>query len=121
MKQINPIEKDKHKNQLKYAQQHLANERTYLAWIRTVVAVIGIGLLIAHLGIKGITLIVTILGIGMVGTLTIIIATFSYLNKKKQIDQQTFYSSHTSIIYFSFLLFVIILFALLISACYHMK
>ena len=30
-------------NQLLYTQQHLANERTYLAWIRTAIAIIGIG------------------------------------------------------------------------------
>ncbi|WP_333482924.1 YidH family protein [Sutcliffiella sp. NC1] len=29
----------------KYIQQHLANERTYLAWIRTAIAIIGVGFL----------------------------------------------------------------------------
>ncbi|MDF9760288.1 hypothetical protein OKW24_002061 [Peribacillus simplex] len=37
------------KNQLKYAQQHLANERTFLAWIRTVIAIVGVGFLTTSL------------------------------------------------------------------------
>ncbi|WP_082220443.1 YidH family protein [Domibacillus robiginosus] len=32
-----------------FIQQHLANERTYLAWIRTSIAIIGIGFLISNL------------------------------------------------------------------------
>ena len=39
----------KENNQLKYAQQHLANERTYLAWIRTVVSIVGVGFLTTSL------------------------------------------------------------------------
>ena len=33
----------------KYIQQHLANERTFLAWIRTAIAVIGVGFLATNL------------------------------------------------------------------------
>lgn len=33
----------------KYVQQHLANERTYLAWVRTCIAVAGLGFLAAGL------------------------------------------------------------------------
>ncbi|MDF2857771.1 MAG: hypothetical protein K0Q87_3622 [Neobacillus sp.] len=29
----------------RYIQQHLANERTFLAWIRTAIAIIGVGFL----------------------------------------------------------------------------
>ena len=36
-------------NQIKYAQQHLANERTYLAWIRTAISIVGIGFLATSL------------------------------------------------------------------------
>lgn len=32
-----------------YIQQHLANERTYLAWIRTALAMVGIGFLIVNI------------------------------------------------------------------------
>ncbi|WP_361920472.1 DUF202 domain-containing protein, partial [Streptomyces sp. NPDC046876] len=30
-------------------QQHLANERTYLAWIRTVISIVGVGFLATSL------------------------------------------------------------------------
>ncbi|MBT2674587.1 DUF202 domain-containing protein [Streptomyces sp. ISL-14] len=30
---------------MKYAQQHLANERIYLAWIRTAISITGVGFL----------------------------------------------------------------------------
>ncbi|OTW44996.1 hypothetical protein BK699_28235 [Bacillus thuringiensis serovar mexicanensis] len=33
----------------KYMQQHLANERTYLAWLRTAISVFGLGFLVANL------------------------------------------------------------------------
>ena len=36
-------------NQVKYAQQHLANERTYLAWIRTAISIVGVGFLATSL------------------------------------------------------------------------
>lgn len=35
--------------QLKYAQQHLANERTYLAWIRTAISILGVAFLATSL------------------------------------------------------------------------
>ena len=31
----------------KYIQQHLANERTYLAWVRTCITMVGLGFLAA--------------------------------------------------------------------------
>ncbi|GAA3316757.1 hypothetical protein GCM10020331_013700 [Ectobacillus funiculus] len=34
---------------VQYAQQHLANERTYLAWIRTAISIIGVGFLTTSL------------------------------------------------------------------------
>lgn len=34
---------------VKYAQQHLANERTYLAWIRTAISITGVGFLTTSL------------------------------------------------------------------------
>ncbi|MGD6870540.1 YidH family protein, partial [Bacillus cereus] len=38
----------------KYIQQHLANERTYLAWLRTAIAIAGLGFLVAnfHLAVR---------------------------------------------------------------------
>ena len=38
----------------KYIQQHLANERTYLAWLRTSIAMMGVGALAATLEARNI-------------------------------------------------------------------
>ncbi|QQK74949.1 DUF202 domain-containing protein [Salicibibacter cibarius] len=105
-------------NQLKYAQQHLANERTYLAWVRTAVAILGIGFLVTSLHLSmGISenLLIVILGIstGFLGVLTIILASVSYFKKEKQIRKQTFYSSYTMIYFFSLLWIIIALVATL--------
>ena len=46
--QKNESKNDASKNETvesKYIQQHLANERTYLPWIRTAIAIIGLGFL----------------------------------------------------------------------------
>ncbi|MGR5908007.1 DUF202 domain-containing protein [Bacillus paranthracis] len=42
MEALNKI-KDITGESVKYAQQHLANERTYLAWIRTAISITGVG------------------------------------------------------------------------------
>ncbi|MCI4060319.1 DUF202 domain-containing protein, partial [Bacillus cereus] len=41
--------KDQPEDSVKYAQQHLANERTYLAWIRTAISIAGVGFLTTSL------------------------------------------------------------------------
>lgn len=112
---------EKRENQLKYAQQHLANERTYLAWIRTAVAIIGIGFLTTSLHFSvnhgndhtG-DFVATVLGIstGCFGISTIIIATVGYMKKKKQIENQVFYSHHIPILFVSFFLILIALFSM---------
>ncbi|WP_174615925.1 YidH family protein [Virgibacillus ihumii] len=109
--------KEEKTSQLKYAQQHLANERTYLAWIRTSIAIIGIGLLMTSLHFSGnITpsasnafeiMLGIITGFFFFGMVIIIIATTSYLSKKKQIENQSFYSSHMPIVFVSFILIAI--------------
>ena len=44
-----------HTTDSKYIQQHLANERTYLAWIRTSITLIGVGFLITNLHFSSLT------------------------------------------------------------------
>ncbi|QDI92090.1 DUF202 domain-containing protein [Salicibibacter halophilus] len=105
-------------NQLKYAQQHLANERTYLAWVRTAAAILGVGFLVTSLHYSmGISenLLIVILGIftGLLGIVTIIMASISYFKKEKQILRQTFYPSHMVIYFFSLLLVILTLIATL--------
>lgn len=91
----------------KYIQQHLANERTYLAWIRTAIAIIGVGFLVTnlHFNMKESLspigdLLANIIGISSVGLgiLTIIMATVSYLKKINSINNQTFRTSKTTVV-----------------------
>lgn len=103
----------------KYIQQHLANERTYLAWIRTALAIIGIGLLVTNLHFTS-TLFrqnisdVFAKGIGYssvtLGIVTILFATLNYLNKGTAINMQTFKYPRFFIIFLSSFLTLIILF-----------
>jgi putative membrane protein len=105
----------------KYIQQHLANERTFLAWIRTAIAVIGVGFLVTNLHYTmrqtvspAGDLLATIIGLSSVGLgiTTIILATIVYLKKINTINNQTFTSSKKYIITLSiFIAFISLLFA----------
>lgn len=100
----------------KYIQQHLANERTYLAWIRTAIAIIGVGFLVTnlHFNMKA-TLspigdfLANMIGIASValGIITIIMATVVYLIKITTINTQTFTASKKYIITLSIFIIVI--------------
>ncbi|MBM7649227.1 putative membrane protein [Bacillus ectoiniformans] len=102
----------------KYIQQHLANERTYLAWVRTAIAIIGVGFLITNLhftmrtsfGKAGDWLANTI---GMISVITgiaaILLSTFSYLRKRDDINNQCFRSPARLVWGLSILLILIIL------------
>lgn len=92
----------------KYIQQHLANERTYLAWVRTAITIMGVGYLAGKLhffseivqstsgnllaGFIGMTAII-------VGVVINIYATVSYLVKRRRINDQTFIAPSTSPIF----------------------
>lgn len=112
---------DKEKtSDVKYATQHLANERTYLAWIRTAIAIIAIGFLTTNLHFSTSpnssagNFLAILLGIstGVFGIVIIIIGTIDYLKKKKQIDQQLFFSSKKHVVFVSSVLIVIAMIAL---------
>lgn len=79
------------------ARDHLANERTYLAWIRTAVALLGIGIVVVRLryilptqatfhgnGWK--------LGLifGVAGLLLVLLATFHYFHVQKAIESDSY-------------------------------
>jgi len=97
------------KNRDTKLREHLANERTYLAWIRTSVALMGLGFVIVKfaLFLKEITVILdnsnfaisegssAVIGVVMValGVVLAIFAFFQYKKVEKQINRQTYKSS----------------------------
>jgi putative membrane protein len=76
-----------------YIQQHLANERTYLAWIRTALTIMGIGYLSAKLHFLSrfypleindtVAQVIGFVSI-TIGLVTTVYATVSYLKKRKK-------------------------------------
>ena len=79
----------------KYIQQHLANERTFLAWLRTGIAIMGIGFLVTNLHFTMKMnlspmrdILANVIGLSSVvlGILTIIMATYDYLKKINMIE-----------------------------------
>jgi len=103
-------------NQLKYAQQHLANERTFLAWIRTAIAIVGIGFLATELhfsiGNKSgvfVDLLAILLGgtTVLLGITLIIFSTINFIKSKKQIEKSEFYPKRHLALLVSILLTVI--------------
>lgn len=103
----------------KYIQQHLANERTYLAWVRTSIAIVGIGFLASSLHFNNIrsvsqladsiAVFVSIFSL-LVGLIILFFATFHYFAVRKNINSQTFSSANkliklsTTIIFLIFIL-----------------
>lgn len=89
------------------ASDHLANERTFLAWIRTAIALMGFGFVVVKfsLFVRQLSLVVTghpviaargfsgLIGMGMVaiGALTALIGYLRYQRIEKQLLSQTFY------------------------------
>lgn len=110
------------KNQLLYTQQHLANERTYLAWIRTAIAIVGIGSLSSSLHfligdtgkmISNILALIVGSGAAVLGILIIIFATYNFTKNKKQIETGVFYMASFPVLTSSIFLIVISLVAVL--------
>jgi putative membrane protein len=106
----------------KYIQQHLANERTYLAWIRTNITIIGVGFLITNLHFSTQShkivigdILAKVIGLAsiFVGITSLIITTFSYFKKGKDINNQTFRFSRIMVIFLSTsLVFIFLIFGL---------
>ncbi|MFC4617765.1 YidH family protein [Camelliibacillus cellulosilyticus] len=116
-----PLEQQEVVGELKVAQQHLANERTFLAWIRTAVSIVGIGFLATslHFAIGNhrntlIDFIAILLGICscLVGILTTVIATISYNQKKRHIQCGVFVPTKLPIA--AIVMFLIILFGIVV-------
>jgi len=80
---------------------HLANERTFLAWMRTVIAIIALGFVVAKFGIvlreetgvhikPGTIRAAAIVGVILIGggCLTAVLATLRFLQMRRDIDNQ---------------------------------
>ncbi len=112
----NALEKQNETIDSKYIQQHLANERTYLAWVRTSITIMGVGFLITNLHFSTIgsnakmgDILSKIIGLSsiIVGIFTLIISTISYFIKGKDINNQIFKFSSLLVFYLSVSLILI--------------
>ncbi|MFC3886216.1 YidH family protein [Bacillus songklensis] len=102
----------------KYIQQHLANERTYLAWLRTAVAIVGIGFLAVSLHFNygprvseatdKIALAMMLFAL-IVGLFVMTVGSVSYLAKRKEINGGAFQSISTIVIVVSSAVSILIL------------
>lgn len=92
---------------------HLANERTFLAWVRTSIALLGFGVLIAKLRFLEIAPAVGIrstrlgLAFACVGVLTLLLAAWHY-DRTRRLIEGSEYRAATTLIY----VFVIVVFGL---------
>ncbi|WP_294183173.1 DUF202 domain-containing protein [Sphingobacterium sp.] len=103
---------------------HLANERTFLAWIRTSLGIMGFGFVVVKfsLFIRQIELILKkdvvvgsqhessgVVGVSIVviGALTVIVAFLKYRKTNKQIEDENFVHTSNSITIVAVLIFVI--------------
>jgi putative membrane protein len=73
---------------------HLANERTVLAWQRTALAVVGIGFLIDRfaLGSAGPTVVGSLLGTSLIaiGAAASVVGAYRFVRTEREIDTQTY-------------------------------
>lgn len=104
--ETNPVE-----NKRPSAADHLANERTFLAWVRTSIAVMGFGFVVVKFSLfvrqlalavdKGIVLPGTgyspVIGISLIiiGAIISLLAFIRYKNIEKQLDGGTYFPSFT--------------------------
>lgn len=88
--------------------EHLANERTYLAWMRTAISLMGFGMVIVRLRYFQIPQLPRP-GIGWklgllfssVGLITVLLATLEYFSVRRAIDEDTYEPASRWIILFS--------------------
>lgn len=111
----------------KFIQQHLANERTFLAWIRTVIAILGVGFITANLHFELTTgrnpyanVVIETLGIVtvLIGLITVYFTASSYMRKRRGINTGAFQSTGSFVIFLSvsITVLVMVMFAYLLFA-----
>ena len=97
-----------HQNQSR-VRDHLANERTYLAWMRTAVALMGFGVVIVRLRYlippqiprTGQSWKLGLL-LAVVGLLTVLLSTLHYFAICRAIDEDTYEPARWWVLFFSF-------------------
>ncbi len=78
------------------AREHLANERTLLAWVRTGVSLISFGLVVERIGAQiGSAGASGLFGIGLavLGCITLVMGTFQFLRSRRGIATNNFVSA----------------------------
>ena len=109
---------------------HLANERTFLAWVRTSIALMGFGVVIARLRFLAVELAASVpgthavgavspnrstwlgLAFAAVGLVTLVFAGLSYNRNRHAIDAGEFEPLGQSLMVFSVVIFLLGLFAI---------
>jgi putative membrane protein len=94
--EVKNLEKKKYRSDR--IRDHLANERTYLAWMRSGIALMGFGVLIVRLRIINPPLAPQPpgngwklgLGFALVGVLTVLLSTQHYFAVRRDIDEDTY-------------------------------
>jgi putative membrane protein len=80
------------------ARDHLANERTLLAWQRTALALLGLGFLVDRFAFegRGSSIAGSLIGLTLivVGALASIVGVYRYLRTERDIDQATYRPAH---------------------------
>ena len=87
-----PMAPDVVKNTQSTARDHLANERTFLAWVRTALGLVGLGVLLERLGAGSDQAIAMAAGVGFIsfGGLTMIYSVSRYLWVARNLKRGTF-------------------------------
>jgi putative membrane protein len=82
------------------ARDHLANERTLLAWQRTALALLGLGFLVDRFAFegRGTSIAGSLIGLTLivVGALASIAGVYRYLRTERDIDQATYRPAHVA-------------------------
>ena len=110
---LNQPNREKYQNPSRL-RDHLANERTYLAWMRTAVAMMGFGVVIVrlryllppHLPRTGQGWQLGLL-FALVGLLTVFLSTVHYFDIRRAIDEDTYEPNRWWVLVFSFFVMLI--------------
>jgi putative membrane protein len=94
--------------------EHLANERTYLAWMRTAISLLGFGVVIVKLRMlqaAPISYLGTTWKLGLlfsvVGLVTVWLSTIQYFSIRRNIESETYEPSSRWVILFSLAIIVL--------------